>query len=1059
MAAVEARVSELHDEVRARWPQRVAWRAAEGVGRVESAGLARAVEPIASVVKSEPIVAAMPAAEAEVSAEVAAAVSVPAVAAPVVDAPLPSTRKSLELGVPVAGAGERSEPAVSGFGEDWAKMGDEVRRLGKGLPAFGGSLEALVGGRWFAVGGGLALVVALGLFFKLAVDEGWLGAMPPAWRCLAGVVVGVVMMVVGERERVRGRRWTSAGLSGAGIAGVYLSVLAAYGMFGLVSPGVGFGLLAAVSALGVMVAARAGMASVAGVAFAGAFLAPLLVKVEAGSAAVWPAYMLALLASGQALSVWKGRWFVLVGAGVWAGCSVMGSLWLLEFTPRPTAVLGFGFLAIGWLIVQVAGLVAMVRPRPVRAETGAWVGPVGLSISTGFGAAFLADQFTRELGLELVWVPQAVMLVATLGLVLGVSRAAGLMRAARLRLHTDADQFIAALVLQAGAFALAMIVLATSPATGAVVLALSAVGATAAGRAARARGLEAYGLVLLASAVLKALWGFEDRGWYTAGEPVLGLVPSTWMLVAVLTGLSGMAVGWLYNGPSERRAAPGALLGWGAWLVGVTMVLAGMVDVDAEARSVQVAWVAVAFGLLAWGGLGARVPAVGSAVLALGATAVLWCGKGVIFDSGYWIRNSELMPVLNSGLLVGLAIAGGLWLASRRVKGAELAMWVGGAAVGWLLLVTTLEVARVAVAVTGDVTMSQAAISGWWSICAVGAMLVGGWRKSRPMEGLGLVLLMVATMLALSGLSRVNQYTDGPVVIGLVLSTWWWVATLNAAAALLIGWMVSDAAAGRPAGEQALGQFVWVAGVLMLMGSLMSPGSDPRSVQLAWLAGAAVLMFCRTLEGRVPALKSSVLVMLCAAGHWAGRGVIWDQAYWLDDASLWLVVNSGLLVGLAIAGGLWLASRRVMDKLTAAGLVGAAIFWSLVVTTLEVVRVAPAWTSDETFITAAVSIWWALFGTAMVAGGFVRRAATVRHAGLVLMGLAAAKVVLVDLADVSTGWRIVSFVAVGVLMLGVAGAYAKLPRLLSERAGGDEEEGGGGVAGVRLPHDADSDSH
>jgi len=55
----------------------------------------------------------------------------------------------------------------------------------------------------------------------------------------------------------------------------------------------------------------------------------------------------------------------------------------------------------------------------------------------------------------------------------------------------------------------------------------------------------------------------------------------------------------------------------------------------------------------------------------------------------------------------------------------------------------------------------------------------------------------------------------------------------------------------------------------------------------------------------------------------------------------------------------------------------------------------------------------------------------VRHAGLVLMAVATFKGVIFDLAGVSAEWRVVTFLGLGAMMLGVAVVYAKV----SARAG------------------------
>ena len=74
----------------------------------------------------------------------------------------------------------------------------------------------------------------------------------------------------------------------------------------------------------------------------------------------------------------------------------------------------------------------------------------------------------------------------------------------------------------------------------------------------------------------------------------------------------------------------------------------------------------------------------------------------------------------------------------------------------------------------------------------------------------------------------------------------------------------------------------------------------------------------------------------------------------------------------------------------------------------------------------ALSIYWALYAIGLVALGFARRSAGCRYAGLALLGLALAKVLTVDMAEVRQVYRVLSFLAVGLLLVATSVGYAKL---------------------------------
>lgn len=89
----------------------------------------------------------------------------------------------------------------------------------------------------------------------------------------------------------------------------------------------------------------------------------------------------------------------------------------------------------------------------------------------------------------------------------------------------------------------------------------------------------------------------------------------------------------------------------------------------------------------------------------------------------------------------------------------------------------------------------------------------------------------------------------------------------------------------------------------------------------------------------------------------------------------------------------------------------------------------------------ALSVYWSVFAVLSVVAGFRVRAPAVRYFGLGLFAVTLLKVVIVDLHDVGTGYRILSFMGLGLLLLGTSVLYGKLgPRLLAdERAQNDPE--------------------
>lgn len=71
------------------------------------------------------------------------------------------------------------------------------------------------------------------------------------------------------------------------------------------------------------------------------------------------------------------------------------------------------------------------------------------------------------------------------------------------------------------------------------------------------------------------------------------------------------------------------------------------------------------------------------------------------------------------------------------------------------------------------------------------------------------------------------------------------------------------------------------------------------------------------------------------------------------------------------------------------------------------------------------SAWFMVFGAILLAAGFWRRSAFLRWQALLLLAISVAKVFLVDVSELSQGYRILSFLGLGALLLGVSFVYQR----------------------------------
>lgn len=342
------------------------------------------------------------------------------------------------------------------------------------------------------------------------------------------------------------------------------------------------------------------------------------------------------------------------------------------------------------------------------------------------------------------------------------------------------------------------------------------------------------------------------------------------------------------------------------------------------------------------------------------------------------------------------------------------------------------------------------ALSGWTLVAAWLVVGAAGVIAARLVRSVGLGVYGIVNLCLGTGMFwfQVMLGEADPAttrVAGLVMSDMNWWSLVVAAA-----WLVSAAAMHKRSGKNIEVDVVCaMVGVAFLaLGPVANEQSSAHSVGLYWALLALVVAWAGNLVPRLGLGVAGMVLAVLAAVPWAfahARG--WDAS---TSAAL---AHPGLWSALVIAGTTLVISRWLIAGQTpepfAKPIAVMGTIWSgvfvLAASSLEVQRVAVMCLEQETAARTALSIYWALLAVAMVWRGFAARSAGLRYAGLALMSVAAAKVVLVDLAGVGQAWRVVSFVVVGLLMLGVAAGYG---RVAARAARGQEAGGATGAPGA-----------
>ena len=317
----------------------------------------------------------------------------------------------------------------------------------------------------------------------------------------------------------------------------------------------------------------------------------------------------------------------------------------------------------------------------------------------------------------------------------------------------------------------------------------------------------------------------------------------------------------------------------------------------------------------------------------------------------------------------------------------------------------------------------EAQVAAWFAL-GVAGVVAGRWIASRGVALYGLALFGVGTarLIVLDGVLG----TLGEPMLhagGLVLTPWLALMLVGA-----LAWMVGAFAVDDKKLVPVLaGPVAWVSlGTACL--AWFHVDSALGSYTLVWgaiaLGGALVARFRPRwhVEGAV------VLVLTLAAMAW---GVYYTQG-WLGDTSA-IGFSTGMLVAAALAALAWGAARLMPGGFDYEGerfplrsiLYGAIAVLIFASTSLEAARAGAMITDDLAAQRALVSIWWGIFGVGLLVCGWRTRMPVARYAGLGLIAIATGKAVVFDLISVDRVWRVASFIGLGLMMLGVATAYAR----------------------------------
>ncbi len=225
-------------------------------------------------------------------------------------------------------------------------------------------LEQRIGARWATWVGVVTILFGIGFFLKWSFDNDLLG---PGARVILGLVGGLGLLLSGLLlDRRRDVPYVSEGLAGLGLGVLYLSLYGASAVYDLVSAGVSFAGMFAVTLLGALVSAVSNRQITAVLAVLGGLLTPVLLAVEPLDERNLLAYLLIL--DLLVLAIAGFRTWPALGRLAWAGSAVLVATALLREPDSPHPLSRLALLSALFVLFLAVPLVQPLARGRRQAE-------------------------------------------------------------------------------------------------------------------------------------------------------------------------------------------------------------------------------------------------------------------------------------------------------------------------------------------------------------------------------------------------------------------------------------------------------------------------------------------------------------------------------------------------------------------------------------------------------------------------------------------------------------------------------------------------------------------
>lgn len=397
---------------------------------------------------------------------------------------------------------------------------------------------------------------------------------------------------------------------------------------------------------------------------------------------------------------------------------------------------------------------------------------------------------------------------------------------------------------------------------------------------------------------------------------------------------------------------------------------------------------------------------------AAGALAVRWRAQALAaFALGTAIAAPLVVdarpdaPATIALVAIALAAAGAVAIARGWQWLPQLALWTSAIEVAaWL------ERADEGASRPLGALAVVAAAGGWWALCSAGIL---GFDLRNPRAGLRLSSALGAASAA--GLATLAVAIGLDELDASGLDIW------------LLGFGALHVALGAVLAQRRRDQPAFGIWLLTIAGALLAGGLaerlDGSALTAAWLAEAVALVWLGTAgRDRRAFVAAGLLGGLATTVALTTDADPRALAYGAEHLAPAVTATGAVALALAAAAFLLRRDHRARTAL-GLGAAGAVLYLaSVVLVTLVTGTAVSGVTTDlDQAAQLALSALWVGVGLALLALGWRRRDLLARHAGLAVCALGAAKVSFVDIGTLDAGYRVLTCVIAGAVLL--AGAY------------------------------------